>query len=90
MKQSVALKQYKEVNETYSFKQHITIPTPKGTKIIDRIITNSQENKLITTDVLSYPTASEHDVSNIITNIPRIKFQTRTKHIRSILISKIT
>ena len=38
LKPSVALKRYKEVNETYNLKEHITIPTRKGTKIIDHII----------------------------------------------------
>ena len=77
LKPSVALKRYKEVIETYNLKQHITIPTRKGTKIIDHIITNLQENKLITTNVLPCPTVSDHDVPYIITNIPGIKFQTR-------------
>ena len=83
LKPSVALKRYKEVIETYKFKQHITIPTCKGTKIIDHIITNLQENKLITTNVLPCPTVSDHDAPYIKTNIPGIKFQTRTKYIRN-------
>ena len=83
LKPSVALKRYKEVIETYKFKQQITIPTCKGTKIIDHIITNLQENKLITTNVLPCPTVSDHDALYIITNIPGIKFQTRTKYIRN-------
>ena len=40
LKPSVTLKRYKEVIETYNLKQHITIPSRKGTKIIDHIITN--------------------------------------------------
>ena len=48
LKPSVALKRSKEVIETYNLKQHITILTRKGTKIIDHIVTNLQENKLIT------------------------------------------
>ena len=83
MKPWVALKWYKEVIETYNLKQHITIPTRKGTKIIDHIITNLQENKLITTNVLPCPTVSDHDAPYIITNNPGIKFQTRTKYIRN-------
>ena len=83
LKPSVALKRYKEVIETYNLKQHITIPTRKGTKIIDHIITNLQENKLITTNVLPCPTVSDHDALYIIRNIPGIKFQTRTKYIRN-------
>ena len=62
--------------------QHITIPTCKGTKFIDHI-TNLQENKLITTNVLPCPTVSDHDAPYIITNIPGIKFQTRTKYVRN-------
>ena len=81
LKPSVALKRYEEVNETYNLKEHITIPTRKGTKIIDHIITNLQENKLITINVLPCPTISDHDAPYIITNIPGIKFQTRTKYI---------
>ena len=80
-KPSVALKRYKEVIETYNLEQHITIRTRKGAKIIDHIITNLQENKLITTNVLPFPTVSGHDALYIITNIPGIKFQTRTKYI---------
>ena len=83
LKPSVALKRYKEVNETCNLKEHITIPTRKGTKIIDHIITNLQENKLITTNVLPCPTISDHDAPYIITNIPGIKFQTRTKYVRN-------
>ena len=83
LKPSVALKRYKEVIETYNLKQHITIPTRKGTKIIDHIITNLQENKLITTNVLPCPTVSDHDATYIKTNIPGIKFQTRRKYIRN-------
>ena len=80
LKTSVALKRYKEVIETYNLKQRITIPTRKGTKIIDHIITNLQENKLITTNVLLCPTVSDHDASYIVlTNNHEIKFQTRAK-----------
>ena len=83
LKPSVALKRYKEVIEIYNLKQHITIPTRKRTKIIDHIITNLEQNKLITTNVLPCPTASDHDAPYIITNIPGIKFQIRTKNIRN-------
>ena len=83
LKPSVALKRYKEVIETYNLKQHVTIPTRKGTKIIDHIIIILQENKLITTNVLPCSTVSDHDAPYIITNIPRIKFQTKTKYIRN-------
>ena len=55
----------------------------KGTKIIDYIITNLQENKSITTNVLPCPTFSDHDAPYIIMNVPGIKFQTRTKYIRN-------
>ena len=84
LKPLVALKRYKEVIKTYNLKQHITIALCKGTKIIDPIITNLQENKLITTNVRPCPTASDSDASYIITNIPGIKFQTRIKYIRNI------
>ena len=56
LKPSVALKGYKEVIETYNLKQYVTIPTRKRTKIIDHIMTNLQDNKLITTNVLPCPT----------------------------------
>ena len=82
LKPSVALKRYKDVIETYNLKQHITIPTRKGTKILDYIITNLQENKLIITNVLPCPTVSDHDAPYVIQNITGIKFQTRTKYIR--------
>ena len=83
LKPSAALKRYEEVIETYNLKQHIDITTRKGAKIIDDIITNLKENKLITTNVLPCPTVSDHDAPYIITNIPGIKFQTRTKYIRN-------
>ena len=83
LKPSVALKRCEEVIETYNRKQHITIPTRKETKIIDHIITNLQENKLITTNVLPCPTVSDNDAPYIITNIPGMKFQTRAKYIRN-------
>ena len=89
LKSPVALKRYKEAIETYNHKYHITIPTRKGTKIFDHIITNLQENKLITTNVLPCPTVSEHNAPLIITNIPGIKFPTRTKYIRHIIHFKI-
>ena len=80
LKTSVALKRYKEVIETYNLKQRITIPTHKGTKIIDHIITNLQENKLNTTNVLPCPTVSDHDAMYIVlTNNHEMKFQTRAK-----------
>ena len=59
LKPSVALKRYMEVIETYNLKQHITIPTRKGTKITDHIIISYlHENKLITRNVLLCPTVS--------------------------------
>ena len=72
LKPSVTLTRYKEVIETYTLKQHITIPMRKGTKIIDHVTTNSQEHKLITTNVLPCPIDSDHDAPYIITNIPGI------------------
>ena len=63
-----------EVIETYNLKQHITIPTRKGTKIVDHIIRNLQDNKLITTNLLLGPTVSHHDTQCIITNVTGIKF----------------
>ena len=83
LRPSIALKRYREVIENLNFKQHITMPTRKGTKIIDHIITNLQENKLITANVLPCPTVSDHEAPFIITNIPGLKFQTRTKYIRN-------
>ena len=47
------------------------------------IITNLQENKLITRSVLPCPTVSDHGAFYILTNIRGIKFQTRTKYIRN-------
>ena len=55
----------------------------KPSVVTDHIITNLQENKLTTTNVLPCPTVSDHDAPYIIANIPRITFQTRTKYIRS-------
>ena len=74
----------KEVIETYNLMQHIAIPTRRGTKIIDHIITNLQENKLITTNVLPNPTISDHDAPEIIMNCPGIKIQTIINHVRNI------
>ena len=61
LKPSIALKRYEEVIETYNFKQDITTPTRKGTNIIDHIITNLKENKLITINVSPCPTVNDHD-----------------------------
>ena len=58
LKPSVATKRYKKVIETYDLNQHIAIPTRTGTKMIDHIITNLQENILTTTNVLT--TMSNH------------------------------
>ena len=80
LKPSVAVKGYKEFMETYNLKQHITIPTCKGTKIIDHIIT---------TNVFPCPPVSDHDAPYIITNTPGIKFQTRTKCIQNMKHFKI-
>ena len=55
----------------------------EGTKIIDHIITNLQEKKLITTTVLPCPTVSDHDAPYLITNIQGIKFQTSARYIRN-------
>ena len=74
----------KEVIETYNLMQHIAMPSRRGTKIIGHIITNLQENKLITTNVLPNPTVSDHDAQYIITNRPGIKIQTRTTYVRNI------
>ena len=74
----------KEVIETYNLMQHIAMPTRRGTKIIDHIITNLQKNKLITTNVLPNPTVSDHDAPYLITNRPGIKIQTRTTYVRNI------
>ena len=38
---------------------------------------------MITANVLPCATVSDHDAPYIITNIPIIKFQTRTKYIRN-------
>ena len=63
--------------------QHIIIPARKGAKTIDHIIANVQENKLIITNILPFPTVSDHDAPYIIANIFRRKFQTRTKYMRN-------
>ena len=83
LKPSVALKRYKDIIEIHNLNQHITIPARKGTKIIDHIITNVQEKKLITKIILPCPTVIDHDVPYIITNIPGIKFQTKAKYTRN-------
>ena len=75
LKPSVALKRYKEVTDTYDLRQHITIPTHKGTKIIDRIITNLREYKLITTNVLPCSAVSDQDAPYITTNTPGINLK---------------
>ena len=60
-----------------------TQPLSNTFKIIDHIITNLQENKLIITNVLPCPAVSDHDAPYVITNIPGKRFQTRTKDIRN-------
>ena len=63
--------------------QHITMPTVRNTQIIYRLITNLPENKVITSNVLSCPTVSDHDETYIIVKISGKKFETREKSIRN-------
>ena len=67
-------KRYQEFLEKFNLVQHINLPTRKGTKIIDHIITN--------TNVLSCPSISKHDAPYIIAKIPTNKYQPHYKFIR--------
>ena len=51
--------------------QHINLPTRKGSKIIYRIIINIP-NKILYSNVLPFPSISDHDVLYIIAKIPTI------------------
>lgn len=59
-------KRYIEVLETYGLNNHITKANQIGKKIIDHIISNMPANRTLHSDVLPYPTTSDHDASYII------------------------
>ena len=56
-------KRYIEVLETYglNYNNHITKANQIGKKIIDHIISNIPANRTLHSDVLPYPTTSDHD-----------------------------
>ena len=57
--------------------------TRQGLKRIDHIVSNLENEKVLTTDVLPCPTVSDHDSPYAIIKIPRASFQTRYKYIRN-------
>ena len=61
--------------------QHINLPTRKGSKIIYRIIINIP-NKMLYSNVLPFPSISDHDVLYIIAKIPTNKYQSCYKFVR--------
>ena len=61
--------------------QHINLPTRKGSKIIYRIIINIP-NKILYSNVLPFPSISDHDVLYIIAKIPTNKYQCCYKFVR--------
>ena len=61
--------------------QHINLPTRKGSKIIYRIIINIP-NKILYSNVLPFPSISDHDVLYIIAKIPTNKYQPCYKFVR--------
>ena len=59
-------KKYIEVLETYGLNNYITKANQTGKKIIDHIISNIPANRTLHSDVLPYPTTSDHDAPYII------------------------
>ena len=73
-------KRYQEILENFNLDQHINLPTRKGSKIIDHIITNIP-NKILHSNVLPCPSISNHDAPYITAKIPTNKYQPRYKFI---------
>ena len=74
-------KRYQEILENFNLAPHINLPTRKGSKIIDHIITNIPK-KILYFNVLPCPSISDHDAPYIIAKIPTDKYQPRYKFIR--------
>ena len=74
-------KWYQEILENFNLAQHINLPTRKGSKIIDHIITNIP-SKILYSNVLPCPSISDHDALYIIAKIPTNKYQPRFKFMR--------
>ena len=72
---------YEPVLHTYQLSCHITKPTRKGKKLSDHISSNICKNEILHSDVLPYPTISDHDAPYIIVNIPT-NYEIRYKFIR--------
>ena len=66
-------KRYQEILEIYNLVQHINLPTRKGRKVIDHIITNIP-NKILYSKVLPCPLISDHDAPYIVAKIPTNKY----------------
>ena len=69
--------------DTYDLKQHVKKPTLQSVKTIDRIVSNLETEKVLTTNVLSCPTVSDHDAPYAIIKIPTESIQTRYKYTRN-------
>ena len=75
---------YEEVLHTYQLSCHLTKPTGKSKKLIDHISSNICKNKILHSDVLPWPTISDHDAPYIIVNITTNKYEIRYKFIRNL------
>lgn len=80
-KQSNISEKYLQCLSNFNLAQEISLPTRKGSKLIDHIITNIPK-KVIYSNVLPCPSVSDHDAPYIIVNVPTNKFEPRYKFIR--------
>ena len=74
-------KQYTELLQNFNLIEDSQLPTRKGIKNVDHIITIIQ-NEIIYSNVLPRPSISDHDALYIVTKISIPKYQIRYKFIR--------
>ena len=68
----------------YQPSYHTTKSSRKGKKLIDHMSSNIFKNEILSSDVLPFPTVSDHDAPYIIANIPTNKYQIRYKFMRNL------
>ena len=80
-KVSEVRKYYLNMLATFDLVQHFELPTRKGQKTIDHIISNTPRN-VIYQNVLPCPSVSDHDAPYIITTFIIERFEPRKKFIK--------
>lgn len=71
-------KRYRDILQTFSLHQHLSIPTRKQKSLIDHISSNT--NKIIHRDVINTDEISDHDTPFVILNIKKERFEKRDKY----------